>query len=595
VRFAHLALLASLAGAPPVGAAGLGFFAHLPAGGCTPPAPTTSDRTITCTGGLDGTAPTAPAAAELSLSTTSADEPHRTATFRFASAPLAARTVIAPGAATASVFVHASGTGAPRSPADVGVELHRMVGANETAFATGLLTAQSLPSGPGVLQRFDVPTTVTAPFAGRALEPGDRLVMVVTVVNRTSSSWKAFLAFDATLAPTGTGVLPACDAAGLPDTDGDGVPDVCDNCPPIANPGQEDTNADDVGDACQCLSVERPGACVPGGGPPSSDCLAELLPAGAQLGVGPGGFGKSATCTDGDPACDADGNVDGVCTMKLMLCLDDTDPRLPCTPDFVGSVEVKKPSALKPKDATDASNAVALESAAHSLGVAIIRHRQVVTPGPGTSTPNACAFVAPASFVVPIAARGGTPAPTTRQIALTSTGRAATGRTVRDSDRLKITCVPGVPKPTTTTTTTTTTSTTSTTVLTGCPPVGGSARAVVVQLTPPFGQSVAGATFLLDYPEDVVTIPGSGNASSVTAAISGVPPGVLASAFDLDTALRVAVASAQNLPAGPMFTVTFEDCQGATPPQATDFVCTVDAVDGVGLPVPGTTCSVTLP
>jgi hypothetical protein len=36
----------------------------------------------------------------------------------------------------------------------------------------------------------------------------------------------------------------------LPDGDGDGIPDVDDNCPSVANPSQGDADGDDVGDAC---------------------------------------------------------------------------------------------------------------------------------------------------------------------------------------------------------------------------------------------------------------------------------------------------------------------------------------------------------
>jgi len=50
------------------------------------------------------------------------------------------------------------------------------------------------------------------------------------------------------------------------DTDGDGVPDAADNCPLVANPGQEDTGGmgpgsppDKIGDACQCGSVAGDG------------------------------------------------------------------------------------------------------------------------------------------------------------------------------------------------------------------------------------------------------------------------------------------------------------------------------------------------
>ena len=35
-----------------------------------------------------------------------------------------------------------------------------------------------------------------------------------------------------------------------PDTDGDGHPDACDNCPELSNPGQEDCNSNGVGDIC---------------------------------------------------------------------------------------------------------------------------------------------------------------------------------------------------------------------------------------------------------------------------------------------------------------------------------------------------------
>ncbi|MCH8251392.1 MAG: thrombospondin type 3 repeat-containing protein [Planctomycetes bacterium] len=44
------------------------------------------------------------------------------------------------------------------------------------------------------------------------------------------------------------------------DSDGDGVGDICDNCPNDDNPGQEDADGDDVGDVCDnCPDVPNPG------------------------------------------------------------------------------------------------------------------------------------------------------------------------------------------------------------------------------------------------------------------------------------------------------------------------------------------------
>lgn len=83
---------------------------------------------------------------------------------------------------------------------------------------------------------------------------------------------------------------PPCDADhGHPndnsprcDRDGDGVPDNEDNCPSVANPGQEDGDGDGVGDACD--------VCPADAGPAPSGCPDD-----------PG-----CTDTDGDGVCDED-------------------------------------------------------------------------------------------------------------------------------------------------------------------------------------------------------------------------------------------------------------------------------------------------
>jgi len=49
------------------------------------------------------------------------------------------------------------------------------------------------------------------------------------------------------------------------DTDGDGIPDLQDNCPTVSNPSQLDTDKDGVGDACESIPSipEFPSAFLP--------------------------------------------------------------------------------------------------------------------------------------------------------------------------------------------------------------------------------------------------------------------------------------------------------------------------------------------
>jgi hypothetical protein len=126
-----------------------------------------------------------------------------------------------------------------------------------------------------------------------------------------------------------------------------------------------------------------------------------------------------------------------------------------------------------------------------------------------------------------------------------------------------------------------------------CTP-SGSTQGVTVN----FASSVdlAALTVVLYYDESRVSIPGQNSDPPVQVAI-----GSTSFAFtptDTDYALRNVLTdpSLIGVPAGEAFTVTFDTCMGAPAPVAADFHCFVaDAADATPAPVPGVTCSVTVP
>ncbi|HLY39165.1 MAG TPA: hypothetical protein VKU61_14065 [Candidatus Binatia bacterium] len=78
------------------------------------------------------------------------------------------------------------------------------------------------------------------------------------------------------------------------------------------------------------LAGSRVWALVPGGRVPRADCLAEWQV--TRRNVVPSRGSSALDCQDGDPTCDADGQVDGSCTFNVSLCILQNDPMRPeCT------------------------------------------------------------------------------------------------------------------------------------------------------------------------------------------------------------------------------------------------------------------------
>jgi len=80
------------------------------------------------------------------------------------------------------------------------------------------------------------------------------------------------------------------------------------------------------------VRAQCPTACIGGGGPAATDCFLAWGNAPAKV----------VTCTDGDPGCDVDGAIDGICTFGLTACTNVAVGACPATP-------LDAPPTLAPK------------------------------------------------------------------------------------------------------------------------------------------------------------------------------------------------------------------------------------------------------
>ena len=167
---------------------------------------------------------------------------------------------------------------------------------------------------------------------------------------------------------------------------------------------------------------------VGGGGRASNDCLSVFL-AAANV---PASHPHSVRCADGDPACDADGTVDGVCTFTIAVCANSTYDTSHCTSTGVEAITVLH--------ALDNGSDTGFDPDFQALQSAI--DTQIAPP---TTTADVCT----STVNIHVRINGPTGKP------LTPTDRCRrNSKTLRvfaephplvgsgDSDRLRLTCVP---------------------------------------------------------------------------------------------------------------------------------------------------------
>ncbi len=103
----------------------------------------------------------------------------------------------------------------------------------------------------------------------------------------------------------------------------------------------------------------------------------------------------SQTCTDGDPTCDFDGELNGSCMFRMASCFNCTDPVVPtCVADNLFEYGVFLPKITSRRSAVDRNNAQALLDAALAMGGNVHPKRaNIVLFDPPLSGPQCTAFV----------------------------------------------------------------------------------------------------------------------------------------------------------------------------------------------------------
>ena len=162
---------------------------------------------------------------------------------------------------------------------------------------------------------------------------------------------------------------------------------------------------------------------VGGGGSASSDCLA-VFDAPVNF---PVDRPRNVNCTDGDASCDADGTVNGHCDFSVAMCANSTaDPR--CTLNGVQSITIDH----------------AFDNGDPKFDPDFQGLQQRIDGGidPPTTTADSCSTFAIISVPVLGPLKGNVCRRSSKRLRVTTVSTPMSGRQIRDTDRLRLTCNP---------------------------------------------------------------------------------------------------------------------------------------------------------
>src|SRR5713101_2340861 len=165
---------------------------------------------------------------------------------------------------------------------------------------------------------------------------------------------------------------------------------------------------------------------VGGGGSPATDCLL-VFEANVNS---PLAKPRNISCTDGDPSCDIDHTVNGLCEFALAVCANSTfDPR--CTLNGVRSITVDHA-----QDNGDPKFDPEFQS---------LQQRIDNTIAPPTTEANVC--TAPSLFLLPVSGPFAGPVcrRTRKTVHIVTLSTPVNSKIFKDTDKMTLTCNPAPP------------------------------------------------------------------------------------------------------------------------------------------------------